>query len=74
MPIQSYQKNVLQAPFQVRTWLNLVQQSDVPLLAESIGRQNMSDNVQVLDVRDLLVQSRKFVEMSRKQAERIDFR
>jgi hypothetical protein len=34
----------------------------------------MSDNVQVLDVRDLLVQSRKLVEMSRKQAERMDLR
>jgi hypothetical protein len=63
----------LQASFQVRTWLNLVQQSDVPPLAESISRRNMSNDMQVLDVQDLLVQSRKLLEMNRKQAERMNF-
>lgn len=58
-----------------RTWLNLVEKRDVAVvLRPSPTRGNMRDYVQVLDMRQLMVERRKLMEVRRKEAESADLR
>ena len=59
---------------QSRTWLNLVQQCDVAIMSVVIRIGHMRDDMQVLDVRNLLVQRSQLVEMCSKEAESMNFR
>lgn len=53
------------------TWLNLVQQGDVTVLSRIAGICDMSDNMQVLNMCYLLIQSGKFMEMGCEEAKRV---
>ncbi len=55
------------------TRLDFVQQSDISFLLEGIRRRDVRNDVQVLDMRNLLVKSSKLVEMRCKETECMDF-
>ena len=52
--------------------LDFIQQRDLGLLIPL--RRDMRDNMQILDMLDLLVQSCEFVEVSRKETKGVDLR
>lgn len=54
------------------TWLDFVQKSYVALLARLVCIRDMSYNMQVRDMWQLLIQRGELVEMRREQAKRVD--
>lgn len=56
------------------TRLYLVQQRDVPSLVNGVSRRDVRDDVQVFDVRYLLVESSQLVEMRGEEAEGVNLR
>ena len=64
-------RNVDSKTLITHTRLNLIQERDVPFALERVRSGDMRDDVQVLHVRNLLVERRQLVEVRREEAERV---